>query len=111
MADNYGRIRSIMAREQTQFKQGNPGKPKGAVNKTNRLVKEVFADVFTKIQDDKKANLEAWAKANPTEFYKLASKLIPLQLAGDPENPFVFSSIDNMNYEQLYQLKYGRKPD
>lgn len=78
-----------MGKEVTQFKKGNPGKPKGAVNKTTKLVKEVFADVFNDLQKDKVANLKAWAKKNPTEFYKLSSKLIPLQLSGDPDNPIL----------------------
>lgn len=63
-----------------QFEKGNPGKQKGTVLKTTRLVKEVFADVFTSLQSDPHANLEAWGKLNPTEFYKLASKLIPTQM-------------------------------
>lgn len=99
-----------MGREQTQFKQGNPGKPKGAIHKSTRIVKDVFADVFSQIQADKKANLKAWAIENPTEFYKLASKLIPIQLAGDPENPVAVNVMDGMTFEQLYQLKYGKKP-
>lgn len=64
----------------TPFKKGNSGKPIGAVNKTTRMVKEVFADVFEELQNDPKVNLKAWGKNNPTEFYKLSSKLIPLQL-------------------------------
>lgn len=71
----------------TPFKKGNPGKPKGAVNKSTKLIKDVFAGVFTKLQTDSKANLITWAKQNPTEFYKLASKLIPVQIATDPDNP------------------------
>lgn len=63
-----------------KFKAGNKGKPKGAVAKTTKLVKEVFADAFTELQQDKTANIITWAKANPTEFYKLASKLIPTQV-------------------------------
>jgi hypothetical protein len=35
---------------------------------------------FELLQEDKTVNLVSWAKANPTEFYRLASKLIPLQL-------------------------------
>lgn len=81
---------------QGQFTKGNNGKPKGAVNKTTRLVKEVFADVFNDLQDDPKANLTKWAKANPTEFYKLASKLIPIQLGGTAENPLIFT----VNFKQ-----------
>lgn len=62
------------------FKEGNPGKPKGALQKTTKLIKEVFADAFNELQEDKKCNLVAWAKDNPTEFYKLANKLIPTQV-------------------------------
>lgn len=82
-----------------KFEKGNPGKPKGAVTKATKLVKEVFADVFTELQNDEKAKLLEWAKKNPTEFYKLASKLIPIQLSGDSENPLqqitIFSLPDN----------------
>lgn len=76
-----------MPKTSTSFKKGNSGKPKGAVNKTTRLVKEVFAETFNELQKDPKVKLTAWAKDNPTEFYKLASKLIPIQIGGDPENP------------------------
>lgn len=101
-----------MEREKGKFKEGNPGKPKGAVNKTTKLVKEVFADVFDKMQTDqdaraKKADLESWAKENPTEFYKLASKLIPVQIAGDADNPVPISLTDGLSFEQLMKLKYG----
>jgi hypothetical protein len=100
-----------VGKEQTQFKEGNKGKPVGAVNKTTRIVKEVFAQVFSDLQDDPKANLKVWAKDNPTEFYKLSSKLLPIQIAGDAENPLMISTVDGMTFEQLYQLKYGRKPE
>jgi len=63
-----------------RFGTNNPGKPKGAVNKTTKLVKEVFAEVFEQLQDDPIANLKSWGIENPTEFYKLASKLIPTQM-------------------------------
>ena len=65
-----------------RFTLGNPGKPKGAVNKSTKLVKEVFADVFSNLQNDPKVNLKAWGKANPTEFYKLAARLIPTEVEG-----------------------------
>ena len=62
------------------FSKGNPGKPKGAISKTTKLVKEVFAEVFSDIQSHPSANLKSWAISEPTEFYKLASKLIPTQI-------------------------------
>lgn len=67
------------------FKKGAPGKPKGAINKTTKLVKEVFADVFANIQSHPTANLRSWAINEPTEFYKLASKLIPTQMNIDAQ--------------------------
>lgn len=81
------------------FEKGNPGKPKGAVSKTTKLVKEVFAEAFTELQSDKEVKLAAWGKKNPTEFYKLASKLIPIQLAGDPENPISFTLRGALGFE------------
>jgi hypothetical protein len=75
-----------------KFEEGNPGKPKGALNKTTRMVKQVFADVFEKLQEDPEANLITWARQNQTEFYKLSTKLIPIQMAGDPDNPIPFNA-------------------
>lgn len=71
-----------MANKLTQFKEGNPGKPKGAANKVTKLVKDVVSQVFNDLQEDKDAayNLKNWAKEHPKEFYQIASKLIPLQM-------------------------------
>jgi len=69
-----------MGANATSFKKGAPGKPKGAVNKTTKLVKEVFAEAFNALQQDPTVNLIEWGKREPTEFYKLASKLIPTQM-------------------------------
>lgn len=80
------------------FKPGQGGRPKGAVNHATKLVKDVFAEAFNELQDDEDANLSSWGKQNPTEFYKLASKLIPIQMAGDPENPLVFSLKDAIKF-------------
>lgn len=62
-------------------KVANPaGRPKGAVNKTTASVKEAFKAAFDDLGGA--AALVEWAKGNPTDFYKLASKLIPTELAG-----------------------------
>jgi hypothetical protein len=58
------------------------GRQKGTPNKVTASVKEVFANVFHSLQDDEQNCLAAWAKKNPTDFYKLASKLIPTELTG-----------------------------
>lgn len=61
------------------FKPGNPGKPQGAVNKNSKLIKEVFAEAFYALQEGQQS-LEKWGELNPTEFYRLAVRLIPNQM-------------------------------
>lgn len=63
-----------------KFEKGNSGKPKGAVNKLTKTVKERVLEVFNELQDDPTANLLDWAKGEPTEFYKIAAKLIPADI-------------------------------
>lgn len=62
------------------FQPGNPGKPKGAISHLNRTVKEVVLETFNKLQGNPTANLLAWAESEPTEFYKIAAKLIPTDI-------------------------------
>lgn len=65
--------------------KGHPksgGRVAGTPNKTTKTVKEAFTAVFRDLQKDPKkpCHLKNWAKNNPTEFYKLASKLIPADI-------------------------------
>ena len=71
------------------FQKGNSGKPKGATNKLTRTFKEILTDALEALQEDKKNNLEAWAKENPTEFYKRASKLIPSEIRATVESKVI----------------------
>lgn len=66
---------------------GNRGKgrPKGAQNKSTRQVKEALQAVYAKKGGD--TSLLKWAKENETEFYKLWGRMLPQEVAGDPENP------------------------
>lgn len=64
------------------FEKGNPGRPHGAISKLNRTVKETVLAVFQELQSDPDAKLLAWAKKEPTEFYKIAAKLIPTEIGG-----------------------------
>jgi hypothetical protein len=63
-----------------QFKKGNPGKPKGAITTTTKLMKEVWVDVFNEAQNDPKTSLKAMMVEHPLEFYKLAIRIIPTQV-------------------------------
>ena len=56
-----------------------PARGPGRLTKT---VKETVLAVFLKIQEDPKTNLEAFAVKYPRDFYTIASKLIPTELAG-----------------------------
>jgi hypothetical protein len=65
-----------------KFKKGDPrpagaGRKKGQVATLTKTVKEAFEIAFNALQNDKEVRLDIWGKENPTEFYKLASKLIP----------------------------------
>lgn len=74
-----------MPKEETQFKKGEGGRPKGVQNKLTRTVKETVLAVFNDLQSDPEANLLSWAQQEPTEFYKIASKLIPTEVKGQVE--------------------------
>lgn len=63
-----------------KFEKGNPGKPKGAVSKLSKTVKERVLDVFNELQGTSEHNLFEWAKTETTEFYKIAAKLIPADI-------------------------------
>lgn len=58
------------------------GRKKGVQNKLTTTVKDAVQATFGELQSDKNANLTAWAKANTTDFYKIAAKLIPAAVEG-----------------------------
>lgn len=62
---------------------------KGMRYKNTLAVQTVFSQVFSEMQEDpsKSYSLNKWAKANPDEFYKLSTKLIPVQLTGEDGDP------------------------
>jgi len=66
------------------------GRPKGAVNKIPRKVKEDIIDVFEMLGGTE--TMLNWAKADPkhqTEFYKMYGRLAPIEqkVTGDSEQP------------------------
>lgn len=64
-----------MPKEATQFKKGNKGKPKGAVNKTTRDIKEAYKMLI----EDNIPNLNKWlaqiAEKNPEKAIYILSDL------------------------------------
>jgi hypothetical protein len=76
------------------FKKGEPrpetaGRKQGSQNKLTVTVKERVLDVFNQLQDDSEANMLAWAKNEPTEFYKIAAKLIPADINAKVEGKII----------------------
>lgn len=76
-----------------QFKAGNPGRPVGP-NKLTKTVKETVLAVFTELQEDPQANLLKWAQGEPTEFYKIAAKLIPTEITATVKQTIVVKISD-----------------
>lgn len=60
------------------------GRTKGTPNKESvsvKTVREIWSNAFHQMQNGIN-NLHDWGEENPTEFYKLSVKLIPLELTG-----------------------------
>lgn len=65
-----------------------PGRPKGMPNKTTALLKDAILKAATDAGDgDMAAYLTQQAKDNPGPFMALLGKVLPMQIAGDPDNP------------------------
>jgi hypothetical protein len=76
------------------FEKGKPrpenaGRKEGSVNKLTKTVKERVLEVFNELQEDSEANLLSWAKTEPTEFYKIAAKLIPADINAKVEGKII----------------------
>lgn len=56
----------------------NAGRSAGTQNKLTQSVKNAFGEAFELLGGAEA--LHQWAKSNKTEFYKLASKLIPADI-------------------------------
>lgn len=55
---------------------------KGSKNKNPIAVKELLQTTLLRLQLHPKKNMYQWAIDNPTEFYKLIVKLLPMEIVG-----------------------------
>lgn len=65
--------------------QAGKGRPKGVQNKMTKALKEMILEAL-----ENKGGveyLERQADENPTAFLTLVGKVLPLQVASDPDNP------------------------
>jgi hypothetical protein len=70
-----------------KFAKGNPGRPKGAQNKTTALLKDAIIKAAeqagNKVGDDGLVSyLEEQATENPGPFMSLLGKVLPMQVEG-----------------------------
>lgn len=73
---------------------GNPkGKKKGQVSKFTSSFKEALRIAFDGIGGTK--NLTAWARGNPTEFYKIMARLIPVEVTGSLQHTVAASELSD----------------
>lgn len=80
------------------FKKGQEkigGRKEGSINKLTKTVKERVLEVFNELQDDPNANMLTWAKEEPTEFYKIAAKLIPADINAKVEGKIIEVIVPN----------------
>jgi hypothetical protein len=64
-------------------KEKTGGRKKGSQNKLTRTVKETVLEVFNQLQEKPGVKLLDWAEQEPTEFYRIAAKLIPTDIKGE----------------------------
>lgn len=65
-----------------------PGRPKGSQNKTTALLKDAIIKAATDAGNGDLAEyLRVQAITNPAPFMALLGKVLPMQVAGDPDNP------------------------
>lgn len=70
------------------------GRAKGTPNKTTALLKDAILRAATDAGNgDLVKYLTAQALANPGPFLSLLGKVLPLQVAGDPDNPITVTVI------------------
>lgn len=65
-----------------------PGRPKGSQNRTTALLKDAILKAATEAGNGDMAEyLRNQALLNPGPFMSLLGKVLPMQIAGDPDNP------------------------
>jgi hypothetical protein len=70
-------------------KREGAGRKPGVPNKLSASVKDNVIAVFNDLNGDNLGHMKDWAMENPTQFYNLYGKLLPVTLQGDAENPVV----------------------
>lgn len=68
------------------------GRQKGTPNKTTAKIKEAMLSVYADLQAEtgsENGHFRDWARDNSTDFYKMTTRLLPLQVTGEDGSPVV----------------------
>jgi hypothetical protein len=73
-----------------------PGRPKGMPNRTTALLKDAILRAAQDAggEDGMVGYLTLQAKTNPGPFMALLGKVLPMQIAGDNENPLYIAVVE-----------------
>lgn len=63
------------------------GRPKGSLDKGNALIREMIVEALNGAGGVR--YLEGVARTHPAAFLSLVGKVMPIQVAGDPDNPLL----------------------
>jgi hypothetical protein len=89
------------------FKKGEGGRPKGVTNKHTRVFKQAVLAAYDTIGGDEA--FAQWATENRTEYYKIAARLLPHEVALSTEvRPLV---IDLVTPEDVAQRRQAESED
>jgi hypothetical protein len=68
------------------------GRKKGSLNKSTVAIKEAMLQVFAELQartGRENGHFLDWVLGNSTDFYKPASRLLPIQVGGEDGGPVI----------------------
>lgn len=72
-----------------QFGKGNPGKPKGATNKTSRELKDMILTALSQAGGEQYLLERALDPRTASAFMSLVGKVLPMQVTGANGMPLV----------------------
>lgn len=78
---------STTPKNTTKFGKGNPGKPKGAVTKNTKALKDMILIALEGAGGAEYLERRANDPRTASAFLALIGKVLPMTIAGDAENP------------------------
>lgn len=79
-----------------KFGKGNPGKPKGAVQKSTKQLKEMILKALEGAGGVQYLEDRARDPKTQSAFLSLIGKVLPMTIAGDSDNPIAITTIERV---------------